>query len=88
MVLEPLDAAQREELGLDSGLVVQEVTGNPARSAGIRPGDVIVQFGRHGVDSADELERLIEAAGPGRTVPVLIQRRGNPIFIALTLPAE
>ncbi len=88
MHLEPLDAAQADELGLDGGLVVTEVTGNPARSSGIRPGDVIVQFGRHSVDSLEELEEQIEAAGTGRTVPVLIQRDGNPTFIALRIPSE
>lgn len=49
---------------------------------------MIVQFGRHSVDSLEELEEQIEDAGTGRTVPVLIQRDGNPTFIALRIPSE
>ncbi|WP_018870154.1 MULTISPECIES: DegQ family serine endoprotease [unclassified Thioalkalivibrio] len=88
MRLEPLDAETREELGVDNGLVVLEVEDNPARSAGVRPGDVIVQFARQPVGSLEELEERIEQAGPGTTVPVLIQRGGNPTFIALRIPQD
>ncbi|WP_018140323.1 MULTISPECIES: DegQ family serine endoprotease [unclassified Thioalkalivibrio] len=88
MVLEPLDAAQAEELDVDSGLVVREVTDNPARSAGVRSGDVIVQFGGDAVDSVETLERLIEEVGDRRTVPVLVYRGGNPTYIALRVPRD
>lgn len=88
MQLEPLDAGQREELGVDHGVLVVRVTDNPARASGIRRGDVIVEFGRQPVSSVEELRDRIEQAGPGSTVPVLIQRDGNPTYVALRIPAE
>ena len=88
MQLEPLDAGQREELGVDHGVRVTRVTDNPARASGIREGDVIVEFGRQSVSSVDELRERIDEAGPGSTVPVLIQRDGNPTYIALRIPSE
>ena len=88
MRLENLDADTREELGVEGGVVVTEVIDNPARSSGIRSGDVILQFGRRGVTSVQELEEYVAEAEPGRTVPVLIHRGGNPTFIALRIPSE
>ena len=88
MVLEPLDAERAAELDVDAGLVVQEVVDNPARSAGVRPGDVIVQFGGHAVDSAETLEELIADVGERRTVPVLVYRGDNPTYIALRIPRD
>ncbi|WP_018144066.1 MULTISPECIES: DegQ family serine endoprotease [Thioalkalivibrio] len=88
MVLEPLDAERAAELDVDGGLVVRDVTDNPARSAGVRSGDVIVQFGGHAVDSVETLEKRIEEVGERRTVPVLVYRGGNPTYIALRVPRD
>ncbi|WP_019567744.1 DegQ family serine endoprotease [Thioalkalivibrio sp. ALMg13-2] len=88
MVLEPLDAERAAELDVDGGLVVRDVTDNPARSAGVRSGDVIVQFGGHAVDSVETLEKQIEEVGERRTVPVLVYRGGNPTYIALRVPRD
>jgi serine protease Do len=87
MQIEPLSAEDRSELGLgDAGVRVTEVTGNPARAAGIRAGDVVVQFGGESVSSPEDLRKQVEAAQAGRSVPVLIHRDGSPVFIALRIP--
>ncbi|WP_018873829.1 DegQ family serine endoprotease [Thioalkalivibrio sp. ALJ16] len=88
MVLEPLDRSAAEDLDVDSGLVVREVVDNPARAAGVRSGDVIVQFGGAAVDSLETLDRLISEVGDRRTVPVLVYRGGNPTYIALRVPQD
>ncbi|MFO8153390.1 DegQ family serine endoprotease [Thioalkalivibrio sp.] len=89
MEIEPLTTEEREILGLaDEGVRVAEVTGNPARAAGIRSGDVIVQFGGDPVPSPQALRERAEAASPGRSVPVLLHREGTPVFIALRMPQE
>ncbi|MFO7884999.1 MAG: PDZ domain-containing protein, partial [Desulfobacteraceae bacterium] len=67
----------------EEGVRVAEGTGNPARAAGIRSGDVIVQFGGDPVPSPQALRERAEAASPGRSVPVLLHREGTPVFIAL-----
>lgn len=87
MQLEPLSAEERSALGLgDEGVRVREVTDNPARAAGIRPGDVIVQFAGDPVTSPDALRKQVEAIPAGRSVPVLVHRDGTPVFIALRMP--
>jgi serine protease Do len=87
MQLEPLSAEDRLAMGLgDAGVRVVEVTGDPARAAGIRSGDVIVQLGDDRVASLAELRERAQAVPEGRSVPVLIHRDGTPVFIALRIP--
>ncbi|TVP83471.1 MAG: DegQ family serine endoprotease [Thioalkalivibrio sp.] len=89
MQIEPLTAEERDALGLeDEGVRVAEVTGNPARAAGIRSGDVIVQFGGEPVSSPQAFREGVEAASAGRSVPVLLHREGTPVFIALRMPEQ
>ena len=87
MQVEPLTEEERSALGLgEAGIRVTEVTANPARAAGVRSGDVIAQFGGEPVTSVDDFRTKVEAAPAGRSVPVLIHREGNPVFIALRIP--
>jgi len=89
MQIEPLSSDERSALGLgDEGVRVAEVTGNPARAAGIRAGDVIVQFGGEPVASPEAFGEMVEAASAGRSVPVLVHRDGTPVFIALRIPNQ
>lgn len=89
MQLEPLAPEERLAMGLgDAGVRVIEVTGDPARAAGIRAGDVIVQLAGEPVASPEDLEERAQAAPEGRSVPVLIHRDGTPVFIALRIPAS
>ena len=89
MQIEPLSADERSALGLgEEGVRVAEVTGNPARAAGIRAGDVIVQFGGDPVASPDAFRQKVEEASAGRSVPVLVHREGTPVFIALRIPNQ
>lgn len=87
MQIEPLTEDERSAHGLqDEGVRVAEVTGNPARAAGIRAGDVIVQFGGEAVVSPAALRDMVDKATAGRSVPVLLHRDGTPVFIALRIP--
>ena len=89
MQVEPLTEEERSALGLgESGIRVIEVTDNPARAAGVRSGDVIEQFGGDPVTSVEDFRKQVEAAPVGRSVPVLIHRDGNPVFIALRIPTS
>jgi serine protease Do len=87
MAVASLNADEREALGIESGVVVSDVTaGSAAADAGIRGGDVIVSFDRVKVETPDELRGIIEGSDGGKSVPVLIQRQGSPMFLALGLP--
>ncbi len=87
--LKPLDRDAREALRLpeeEGGMVVEDVREGAAAAAGIRPGDVIVNVARRAVHSVEQLSEILEALPSGETVPVLVIRRGNPSFLALTMP--
>ena len=89
MRLEPLTAEERRSLGVaEGGLRVREVTGDPARSAGLLAGDVILQFAGESVSTVSDLRSRMRDIPGGRSVPVLVQRNGNPVFIALRMPAS
>ncbi len=87
MQLEAIPDDMRQELNLaQGGLIVRQVDGEPARSAGIRSGDLLLMINNRNVDSVAALEELIASLPKGRPVPILLQRGGNPVFIALRIP--
>jgi serine protease Do len=79
-----LSKQQREELGLASGgVVVTEIEEGPAAEAGIRRGDVLLQFGQKDIQNARQFKQLIAAAKPGQPVPLLVRRGPNTLFFAV-----
>lgn len=84
--VQPLPEAAAERLGLAGGVQVQSVSDGPAARAGLRRGDVITQINHEPVDSVEAFQRVIEALPAGRSVPVLVIRRGQPTFLALRVP--
>jgi serine protease Do len=86
-----LGADQRRRLDLkpDEGVAVARVEGLAARSAGIQPGDVILQVGRVNVATPAQLDRELGKVGMGQTVMLLVRNRsGGTQFIAVTPRSE
>ena len=67
----------------DRGVVVSKVSSGPAERAGIREGDLILMLNNQKVASSDDFKRLVAELPQGKAVSVLVQRQGNPIFLAL-----
>jgi serine protease Do len=68
-----------------TGVVVEEVsTESPAEKAGIRKGDVIVEFDGERVRSVRQLTRLVQETPPGRTVQAALLREGQPTTVSIT----
>jgi len=85
VVAEPADD-QREQLQLeDSGLLVQFVGEGPASKAGLREGDVILLLDNQKVTDVQQFETLLGKLPRDKSIPILIQRRGNPTFLAFRL---
>ncbi len=79
-----LTAEERAELQLDSdGILVDEVRNGPARRAGVRSGDVLLMLNNEKVADVATFRRLAKTLPAGKAVSVLVQRQGNPIFLAL-----
>ena len=74
----PRRIARAYGLASDRGLGVTAVTDNsPASRAGVRPGDVIVDFDGTPVAGADDLHRLLTEERIDRTVPLRLLRAGD-----------
>ena len=79
--------ASQFDLPVEQGAyVLSSSPGGPAESAGIREGDIIVEFGGKPVDGSDELGRLILARNPGDKVTVgLVRPDGERESVTATL---
>lgn len=85
--VETLSPEQRKELDLDKrGVVVREVEAGAARSAGIRVGDILLVINNQDVTSAEQFAKLVKDLPAGKSVPVLVQRGGSPVFLPLKIP--
>ena len=68
------------------GVLVINVQPGPAVSAGVRAGDVILQISGQEVDSPERFAEVAGRLAPDQNVPMLVQRRGSPLFLALNMP--
>lgn len=84
-----LDEAQRQQVDVPTGGVLVTAVGDgPAARAGLTRGDVILRVGDNEVKDAAHFKTLVGKLPAGRAVPLLVQRRGSPLFLALTVPKE
>lgn len=78
--------AAQQELSVDQGaLIVSVIRGGPADSAGLKPGDVIVQLGNTPITSAASLGDALLSESPGATVEVKIYRGSEQMTVKVTM---
>ncbi|MBI1847575.1 MAG: DegQ family serine endoprotease, partial [Candidatus Rokubacteria bacterium] len=66
-------------------LVADVMKGGPAEAAGLKPGDVIVEFASAPVREVPELQRAVAGVAPGRPVSVVVVREGKRVSVTVTL---
>jgi serine protease Do len=66
-------------------LVADVMKGSPAERAGIKTGDVIVQFDRKEVKDSADLPAQVARVAPGTTVQVTVLRDGKEMILPLTV---
>ncbi len=69
----------------DGGVMVQEVERGAASSAGIRRGDIILMINNVEIKNARHFKEIVKDLPDDKSFPVLVQRRGSPIFLALKI---
>jgi serine protease Do len=82
------DADEARKAGTN-GVVVQEVReGTPAARAGVRTGDLIVDFDGERARSASQLTRVVRETAPGRAVKMTIFRDASRQTLDITPEAR
>ena len=70
----------------DAGVLVADVMKDgPAAAAGLRPGDVIVEFGGSAVKDVPDLQKRVAAVEPGRAAPVKVMREKKGVTLSVTI---
>jgi serine protease Do len=80
LTLVELTDAQRKELKIAGGVLVENEQGAAAR-AGVRRGDVILAVNNQDVKSVEQFNQLIAQLDKGRIVALLIRRGTNSLFL-------
>ena len=89
IIVDDLTKEQREELEIkDHGVIVSQISSGPAYKAGVRNGDVMLMLNNIKIKDTKHFEELIKSLPKDKSVPILIQRRGGPIFLALRLEED
>jgi len=79
-----LTDTQRETLQIaKNGVLVQDVAKGTAKDAGIQRGDVILRIQNNVVRDAADFEKIVTKLPAGKSVAILIQRQGSPVFLAI-----
>jgi serine protease Do len=82
LAVRPLERQEQRELGVNGGVLVEDVAGAAAR-AGIQPGDVVLAVNGTPVSSPEQLRSLAGKAGDH--VALLVQRDNAKIFVPIEL---
>ncbi len=87
LVVSELDDGQKEILEDGrSGVYVDSVGRDGAAArAGVRKGDIIVMLNNQNIDDIKRFKTIVAELQAGRSVPVLVQRRSGPVFLALKI---
>ncbi|TAM11249.1 MAG: Do family serine endopeptidase [Nevskiaceae bacterium] len=79
-------AHEQSKAGIDGGLAVVGVGHGAARNAGVQAGDLIVSIAGAHPRTPEEFDHFVQRLTPGSTVPVLVERGGGPMFLAVEIP--
>lgn len=86
--IQEVDLALAKSFGMqrpEGALVSQVLPGSPAEAAGLKAGDIILEFDGRAVYSAAALPPLVGLTAPGDTVEVVALRQGERETIEVTI---
>jgi serine protease Do len=82
LVLRPLTREEREQGGVDHGLLVEDASG-VSRRAGVQAGDVLLGINGEPARSVEQVKSVV--LGHPKSVALLIERDGQKIFVPVPL---
>jgi serine protease Do len=73
----------------DRGVLIEDVQPDtPASKAGLKPDDVILSIGETKIESFKQLQELVVATKPGKTLNLVVWRDAKQITIPVTIEAQ
>jgi Do/DeqQ family serine protease len=66
-------------------LVADVMKGSPAEAAGVRAGDVVIEFGTTKIKEVPDLQRRVAGVAPGQTVKLTVVRDGKPMPVTVKI---
>lgn len=85
LVVAGLTDEEFNRLDINSGVRVVQVSG-AAAEAGVQRGDIITRLNHVPLNNPAQLGEVADSLPTGRTVPILVLRNSNPVFLALKVP--
>ncbi|MEH6386929.1 MAG: DegQ family serine endoprotease [Pseudomonas profundi] len=85
LMVTDLTEQQKQNTGVESGVVVREVRQGPGAMVGLRPGDIITSLDNQPVDSAEKFEDLADKLPTNRSVSMRVIRQGRASYITFRL---
>ena len=82
LALRPLDPVERRQVGVASGLVIEDA-GGAAEAAGVQPGDLLLAVNGKPVSSVAQVREVVGKSS--KSVALLIQRGDEKIFIPVRI---
>jgi len=86
LTLSDLSDAQKSELKVSGGVLVENVQGAGQR-AGVRRGDVILAINNQDVTSVEQFNQMMSQFDKGRIVALLVRRGANSLYIPFRVDA-
>ena len=86
LALSELSDAQRKELKVSGGVLVENVQGAGQR-AGVRRGDVILAINNQDVKSVEQFNQMMGQFDKGSIVALLVRRGANSLYIPMRVDA-
>ncbi|MET0065470.1 MAG: DegQ family serine endoprotease [Candidatus Thiodiazotropha sp.] len=90
LMVSEIPQALREQLSLPDGkgVLVDSVSGQSAREAGVQSGDVITMVNNTNIETVEQFNELVKELPGDKTVALLVYRETGPIFLALRVPSR
>ncbi len=82
LIVSDLSEAQKKELKIDGGVIVDEAEG-PAARVGLRSGDIILRLNNTDVKDARQFNALVAKLDPKKTAVVLVRRGDASQFVPI-----
>ena len=82
-----LSDKQREKFGIKKyGVIVQNISGDPAQEAGLLKNDIIYQISGENIQNIEQLNRIIKSMKKGDFASLLVRRsQNNSLYLAIQI---